>query len=151
MRRFNFKLQGFLSLKSNAEEKALDAYARSMQERQLVEQRLDDLKNFFVMTQKQQVERREHGMDAWQFQHDFVALASIRDEIQETENALKEALDKEAAFRTEFLNAKAEREMVDRLRQKKEDEFYEEMRRREELELEEIAMTRHARTAGSQA
>lgn len=145
MRRFHFKLEGFIKIKTNAEEKALAEYAKTMQQRNQVELRLDELHQFFSDTRDNQLVSRKGTMSAWHYGADMAGLQSIASEIKETENALAAALESERRARAAFLTAKAERESVERLKAKKEEEFYREMQRAEELELEEVALLRYAR------
>jgi flagellar FliJ protein len=145
MKRFEFKLQSLLNYKKHLEEMARQEMARAAADVNACEQRIRELgeerENAVTSIEK----LVEDGVDAQAFKmyHGFVAALeqSITEEWQR-KVALDKVLDeKRSVLKQRTIDKKA----MERLRERRADEFMKEMLREEQKGLDEIAALKTAR------
>ncbi|HOT31407.1 MAG TPA: flagellar export protein FliJ [Petrotogaceae bacterium] len=143
--RFNFSLERIMKLRKKFEDLAREELSKKIKERQEVEERIhatdfkiseferefnNELK-FTISPQKLQqlIEYRE-----------FLKKERIR-----LIKFLQKKLSEEDAARQEYLKKKNEREVLEKLRERKYDDFITEMRKIENKEMDEVAQNKFLR------
>jgi len=143
--RFNFSLERIMKLRKKFEDLAREELSKKIKERQEVEERIHatDLKisefesefnnelKFTISPQKLQqlIEYRE-----------FLKKERIR-----LIKFLQKKLSEEDAARQEYIKKKNEREVLEKLRERKYDDFITEMRKIENKEMDEVAQNKFLR------
>ncbi|HPA93762.1 MAG TPA: flagellar export protein FliJ [Petrotogaceae bacterium] len=143
--RFNFSLERIMKLRKKFEDLAREELSKKIKERQEVEERIHtiDLKiseferefnnelKFTISPQKLQqlIEYRE-----------FLKKERIR-----LIKFLQKKLSEEDAARQEYLKKKNEREVLEKLRERKYDDFMTELRKIESKEMDEVAQNKFLR------
>jgi len=142
MKRFNFPLQAILTLRALKQEQALEIYAKSVQDcaakrttMLAAARRADDL------------ERLLSSDDGAPFsaamRHAYLkALDEVRDEVTRHENVLAEAEKLKEKHLGDFLDRKSQKEILEHLRERQIKEHMAEGYRKEEMEIEDLVISR---------
>ncbi|MGB0371216.1 MAG: hypothetical protein ACPGN3_07660 [Opitutales bacterium] len=145
MRSFKFKLESIKKIRESEEKHALDEYAKAMQRRHSQELRIEKLEQDLRDAEGEIVARRKRTLCAGDLHADRNATMAIRLQLESTRKELEAALQEEDASRDVFLEAKSNREILVRLEDKHKLDFEKEERRKEEIEIEDIVVSRHGR------
>ncbi|MBN1404013.1 MAG: hypothetical protein JW942_06050 [Opitutales bacterium] len=142
MKKFQFPLQAILTLRGLKQEQALELYAKSV--RSCADRRGELIGATRRMENLEKLisEDGSARFSASMRQAYMKALDEARDETQKREKALEEAekiKDKQLA---EFLERKRQKEILEHLREKQLKEHLAESYRKEEIEIEDLVISR---------
>lgn len=148
MRPYKFPLEAVLKLRKMKEEKALDVYAASVNKciekrRQLVmaERRHNELTHMVVQGRSNRFSASMQG--AYN-----AALDLARKSIKDAEKAVEQSEREKAGNLKQFLDLKRSAEVLVNLRSTQKEAFEREQQRKEEIEMEDLIMSRRARVSG---
>lgn len=142
MKKFEFPLQAILTLRSMKQEKALEIYAKSVQDcadkrSQMMNasRRMDDLEKLITTDGSGRFSpaMRQAYMSA--FDHAKV-------ELEKREKALEQAEKEKDKHLAEFLDRKRQKEILEHLKEKQLEEHLAESYRKEEVEIEDLVIAR---------
>jgi flagellar export protein FliJ len=144
MKKFQFPLHAVLTLRRMKQEQALEAYAQAVQEcvqkRNEVlsaTRRADDLTLLLTQPEGQTFSARMQ-------QAYLSALDAARTEVKQLEQALTRAEQQKDAQLKEFLDRKRKAEVLEHLREQQKHNHLREEYRKEELEIEDLVMSKRA-------
>lgn len=149
MKAFKFKLESVKRIRESEEKSALDSYAKAMQKRHVQEEHLERLKTNLREAESLIVSRRKMTVSASDLHADRNATMAIRMQINQAEADLEEYMKAEDTQRETFLQAKSQREILDRLEEKEVLEHEQKVRKEEEKEIEDLVVSRYARSSGN--
>jgi len=144
MKKYQFPLQAILTLRALKQEQALEVYAKSVQEcatrrTQMISatHRADNLERLIAVDGDN---RFSPSM-----RHAYMkALEVAREEVTHCEKSLSEAEQTKETHLTEFLDRKRKKEILEHLREKQFKEHLSEGYRKEEIEIEDLVISRRS-------
>ena len=147
MKKFEFPLQAILTLRTLKQEQALETYAQSVQD--CANKRSD------VTTAERRsanletlLEQKDGELYSASMRHAYLkALDASREEVRRRETLLAEAEKLKEKRLQEFLDRKRKREILENLRQKQFEEHRAEGYRKEEIEIEDLVISRRNRAS----
>lgn len=142
MKKFEFPLQAILTLRAMKQEQALEVYATSVQDcankrAEMVSagRRADDLEKLLG-------QREGEKYSAAMRQAYLKALEASREEVVRKGKLLEDAEKLKAQRLEEYLDRKRKKEILDNLREKQTQEHLAESYRKEEIEIEDLVISR---------
>lgn len=142
MKKYEFPLQAILTLRAMKQEQALEVYAASVQDcankrsdMLSAERRADDLEKLLRQGEGEK-------FSASMRQAYLKALDVSREEVAHREKLLADAEKLKAKRLDEYLERKRNREILDNLREKQTKEHLAECYRKEEIEIEDLVISR---------
>ncbi len=142
MKKFEFSLQAVLTLRALKQEQALEVYAKSVQDcaskrTEVISatRRADGLEKL--------LEQNDGLVYSASMRHAYLkALDASRDEVLKKEKILAEAEKLKEKHLAEYLDRKRKKEILENLREKKSKEHLAEAYRKEEIEIEDLVISR---------
>lgn len=143
MHKFRFKLEGVLSVKMRLEEQAKAAFASAMQTLNACEQKRDEAAAR-VRAYEQKLEELVNGiLNITEITVCKDAIRIVREDLVEKENAVKRAQNRVEMCRKNLSNAIMERKTIEKLKEKKFEEYIKEYNDEERKQIDELVSYRH--------
>jgi len=145
MKRFQFRLQALLKYKKHLEEMARQEMAKAISRVNACEERIQTLgkeRRDVAHSLEQQVEK---GMGSGEFKryHEFIG---VMDQMLVSQKKTKQRLEKELVEKRSMLAKRTiDKRAMERLREKRADEYTREMLKEEQKALDEVASLKRAR------
>lgn len=141
---FQFRLQKVLDLRVRLEKEAAIEVARLESERLKAEK---ELRQLYRQREQLLIAWRQHTrgkLDTWELALHQRRVAAVDALMKQQEEALRDLMVRLQAQREILLQARCRRQILEKLRDKDYARFQQELRRREQRELDEIATERFA-------
>ncbi len=139
MTKFSFRLQAVLKLKSQLEEKAKGEFAMAMLKLQAERRKLQQIQQEQSGCMEELRQHEETGITVGRLKEFNAYIMLLRDHITEQKIAVNEARENADKHREKLIKAVQEREILEKLRERKYEEFLQSVRKDEQKHLDEVA------------
>jgi flagellar export protein FliJ len=143
MKAFNFRLETLLRLKMASRERSLIDYAKSIRERQDVEDQLLKANEYIHTLEKKLSEKQKLNFRANDLNSLISGLEDARGVVKEISAELNRKKTMEASRRKIFLKKDSESKSLDRLKERQTYEHIEIESKKEERELDDVIGSRY--------
>jgi len=143
MKTFNFRLETLLRLKSASRERSLIDYAKSIRDRQDVEDQLSKANEYIFSLEKKLAEKQKLNFRANDLNSIIVGLEAARGVAIEISAELNRKKTLEASRKKLFLKKDSECKSLDRLKERQTYEHIEIESKKEERELDDVIGSRY--------
>jgi flagellar FliJ protein len=145
MKRFIFRLDRLLSLRSRAEREQARALAGALREEEARRAALAEAAARLDRSCNQMAEAAGSVARAGTLCHLGLAMARAAESVRSAEETHQEAVDCVEAEQDRFGQARKDKRVIERLRERRSDSWRAEVERHEQREMDSVARQRHAR------
>ena len=142
MKAFNFRLAPILTMREGKRESALGAYAQSIQECNVIEKEVTELKNDLLTLQDDIAAQRKKSFLPHAELPNQSSILNFKNQISTKEHRLRKAREDKSLKRNQFLEADNALKSVIRLKEKQQSAHLENQLSKEERELNDIINSR---------
>ena len=143
MKAFNFRLETLLRLKRASRESSLIDYAKSIRDRQRVEDQLLKANEYIRFLEKKLEEKQKLNFRANDLNSIIAGLEDARGVVEDISTDLNRKKNLEASRRELFLKKDSESKSLDRLKERQTYEHIEIESKKEERELDDVIGARY--------
>lgn len=142
MKAFNYRLQSLLEIRDKSREKALEEYGLYVKKRVKIEENCQQIEKQLELARKQLAKEREVNFSAVNQNYYFSSLQNVSKELEQEKELLEEAVLEEDIKKKNFLKAKSEADILEKLKIKKKQQHLYTENLKEEKAIDDIINSR---------